>query len=142
MKSKIKILGILFLTLATILNCKGEAEASDATIVVENPDLSDADNKDGIVTIGGEFIYYADAAVLQTPTGVYGVIINEKMHELNDSLQQYKQNDTDFVPVTIKGRISPKPLNTEGWDYNLEIVEILKIEKPNPNRDDVIQISN
>lgn len=142
MKSKLKIFGILLITLSTLINCKGEAEASEANGVVKNDDSANESGKNGIVIIGGEFVYFADAAVLQTPTGVYGIVINEKMHELNESVKQYKENDTDFVPVTVKGKISPKPVGTEGWDYNIEIIEIVKVDKPNPNRDDVIKISN
>ena len=43
---------------------------------------------DGLTLLKGEFIYFADAAVLQTHREVYGVVIDEKMHELDKQVQQ------------------------------------------------------
>ena len=97
---------------------------------------------DGLTTIAGEFVYFADAAVLQTKTGMYGVIINSKMHELNKLAKQYKTEDTDFVPVTVRGKIMPKEEGTEGWDFNIDIKEIVKVERPNPDNEDVIKLGN
>ena len=88
----------------------------------------------------GNFIYYADAAVLQTDTIIYGVIINKKMHELDNQVQRYKTEVTDMVPVEIRVKIIPKPENEEGWPYQIEIKEILSISKPNPNTNDLIKI--
>ena len=51
----------------------------------------------------------ADAAVLQTHREIYAVVIDDKMHELNDQVKKYKQEDTDMVPVEIRGEIKPKP---------------------------------
>lgn|SRR5690606_16229772 len=90
--------------------------------------------------IKGDFVYLADAAVLQTADSIYGVVINKKMHELDDMVKQYKKEDTDMVPVEIKGIITPKPENEEGWEYRVEITEILNVSAPNPNDNTVIKI--
>ena len=47
------------------------------------------DQNDGLVTMKGEFIYVAadNAAVLQTSSEIYGVVVDEKMHELQIKLQ-------------------------------------------------------
>ena len=97
---------------------------------------------DGLTLLKGDFIYYADAAVLQTHKEVYAVIINDKMHELNDQAKSYKEADTDMVPVEIRGKITPKPENEEGWPFRVEIVEILNISKPDPNKGQIITIGN
>ena len=88
----------------------------------------------------GEFIYYADAAVLQTTNEIYGVVIDDKMHKLNDEVKQYKVDDTDMVSVTVKVRRFEKPENEEGWPYRVEIKEIIKIEKPDAKKQDIIKL--
>ncbi len=39
----------------------------------------------------GDFIYYADAAVLQTPKEIYGVVIDDKMHELENVVKPHER---------------------------------------------------
>ena len=78
--------------------------------------------------------------MLQTHKEVYGVVIDKKMHELDKQVQQYKIDFTDMVPVEIRGKITPKPEDEEGWSYRVEIKEILKVSKPNPEAKEVIKI--
>jgi hypothetical protein len=86
-------------------------------------------------------VYYADAAVLQTSNEIYGVVIDENMHMLDKQVQAFKTESTDMVPVTLRVRKFKKPENEEGWPYRVEIKEILKVETPNPNKEDVIKLS-
>lgn len=92
--------------------------------------------------LNGEFVYLADAAVLQTDNEIYAVIINKKMHELDDMVQKYKKEDTDMVPVQVRGLITPKPEGEEGWDYRVEITEIINVFEPNPETNSVIKIGS
>ena len=71
---------------------------------------------------------------------VYGVVIDEKMHQLNTQVQQYKVDITDMVPVEVRGEITPKPEGEEGWPYLIEIKEILNVSKPNPKDNQVITV--
>jgi hypothetical protein len=118
---------ILLVTVTTLYSCKNDSKTE--TVDTENIELT---------LLTGDFVYYADAAVLQTPTEVYGVVINEKMHELDNQVKSYKQTDTDMVPVEIKGKIIPKPEGEEGWPFRIEIKEIINVSKPNPNKKDII----
>ncbi len=95
---------------------------------------------DELTLLKGDFIYFADAAVLQTNSEVYGVVINQKMHELDKLVQQYKIETTDMVPVEIRGKITPKPEGEEGWPFRVEIKEILNVSKPNPQDNEVIKV--
>jgi hypothetical protein len=122
-----KKLLILFLTITTLSSCKNDSKSE----TVENDELT---------LIQGEFVYYADAAVIQTHQDVYGVIINEKMHDLDNKVKPYKVEITDMVPVEIKGKIIPKPEGEEGWPYRIEIIEILNVSKPDPNKNDVVKL--
>ena len=82
--------------------------------------------KDSIPTIKGEFIFLADAAVLKGKDFIYGVQIDSLSRELADSVANFKQDDFDMVPVTVKARIIKNP-RREGWEELVEIKEILEI---------------
>ena len=88
----------------------------------------------------GSYLYYVDAAILQTPTEVYGVVLDENSVALDKKVKPYKVLDTDMVPVEIKVKIIPKPEGEEGWPFKVKIVEILKITKPSPDKNDVITL--
>ena len=121
-------------------NSKSESSVTIDTLNVQN-DKTDKQS-DGLVLMTGEFVYYADAAVLQTnSSSIYGVVINEKMHELDNLAQQYKTEPTDYVHVEIRGKIIPKPENEEGWPYRVDIKEILKVSK-SQNEDEVIKLES
>lgn len=123
-----KILLSLFVITA-VLSCKNDSKTENQS--EENIELT---------TLTGNFIYYADAAVLQTKSELYGVIINEKMHELDNQAQPFKNAPEDQVAVTIKGKISKKPADEEGWENRVEIVEILKVSKLPSEANEVIKL--
>ena len=135
---------ILFsLVIIAIVSCKKDAKSVNQvdSITADSPEKT-AKQSDGLTLLKGDFIYFADAAVLQTHADVYGVVIDTKMHELNKQVQQYKTEDTDMVPVEIRGKIIPKPENEEGWPFRVEIKEILSISKPNPEDNNVVKLGN
>jgi len=88
----------------------------------------------------GDYLYYADAAILQTPTEVYGVVLDENSIALDKKVGPYKVLDTDMVPVAIKGEIIPKAEGEEGWPFKVRILEILKVTKPAPEKNDIITL--
>jgi len=126
--------GIFILCVSlTVLSCKSDSK----TVETDSETIKE---KDTLITLTGDFIYYADAAVLQTPKEIYGVVIDDKMHELENAVKPLKNEVTDMVLVTVKVRRFEKPENEEGWPYRLEIKEILKVEKPDLNKKNVIKI--
>lgn len=127
---------ILLFAVIIFVGCKNNTKTESA---VEDLEKTEKQN-DGLTLLKGEFIYFADAAVLQTHQDIYAVIINEKMHELNKLVQEYKTETTDMIPVEIRGKISPKPENEEGWNFRVEIKEILNVSKPNPDGKQIITI--
>ena len=82
----------------------------------------------------GEFLYLADAAVLNTGTEIYGVIIDEKMHELHDLCAPLKRDDFDMIPVYIKGKVENKDPDQEGWDKRIKITSIDSLVNPTDNK--------
>ena len=139
----VNILVICFL-LGITVGCKtdknSEGNPGTETAPAENIQGRTQKQADGLTLLKGEFLYYADAAVLQTHREVYGVVVDEGMHRLNDMVKEYKKEDTDMVPVEIRGKIIPKPEGEEGWPLRVEIKEILKVSKPDDNSDKIITI--
>lgn len=135
---------VLFLMFTVLISCKDEkkpqGDASQDTNDNVAEDAKTVRQSDGLIAIHGKFLYYADAAVLQTPTEIYGVVIDEKMQELVDQTKPYKKNPEDMVPVTIRARLFKKEPNEEGWENRIEIKEILKVSEPSATDDDVITI--
>lgn len=133
----------LFLLAALVIfSCKNENSTTvEDNSVVENDSIRTAKQSDGLIMFTGKFIYFADAAVLQTDDNtMYGVVINEKMHELADMVKKYKKEDTDFVPVAVIGIRIAKADGEEGWPYKIDIKEIVDVYKPNPEDDEVIKL--
>lgn len=81
----------------------------------------------------GEFLYLTDAAVLNTGTEIYGVIIDDKMHELDDLCTPIKRDDFDMIPVYIKGKVEKKDPNEEGWENRIKITSIDSLVNPTDN---------
>ncbi|WP_047548781.1 hypothetical protein [Psychroserpens sp. Hel_I_66] len=135
---------IILMTLTFLVGCKNdkttEENVTSKTTVLE--DGKTEKQSDGLIAIQGEFIYYADAAVLKTSNKIFGVVLNDKVNELQDQVKAYKKEDTDMVPVTVRGRIFKKDSNEEGWEDKIEIKEILNVSPPKPEANDVIKIGN
>ena len=77
----------------------------------------------------GEFLYLSDAAVLNTGTEIYGVVIDEKMQELYDLCTRVKRDDYDMIPVYIKGIVEDNTAE-EGWDKLIRITDIDSLVNP------------
>ncbi|WP_411766267.1 hypothetical protein [Winogradskyella sp. A3E31] len=135
-----KKLLIFCLCLVSIVSCKNDSK-SDSDI---DSSSKSYDQNDGLITMRGDFIFdeNQNAAVLKTQNDIYGVVLDDVMHQLNEKVKPLKKEYTDMVPVTVRVRRFEKDTNEEGWQYKVEIKEILKIEAPDPNQDDVIKLEN
>lgn len=134
---------LMLMLFATFLGCKEDKSQQERTNKVTITEIPKTEKQsDGLVLMKGEFVYYADAAVLQTnPSSIYAVVVNEKMHELDKLAQKYKTDPTDYVFVEIRGEIIPKPENEEGWPFRVNIKEILNVSK-SEHSEDVINLES
>lgn len=136
---------LLLLSLIALSNCKNDSKSEDTlapeTIDIDSPERTSKQG-DGLTLLKGEFVYYADAAVLQTHREVYGVIIDDKMQELANMAKKYKKEPTDYVTIEVRGKITPKPENEEGWPYRVAIKEILKVTPSNPEDNNVVKLES
>lgn len=75
----------------------------------------------------GEFLYFADAAVLKGTNFIYGVTLDEMTQELAKQVEPVKKDQYDMVQVTVKGIVSKKEEGAEGWDEIITIKEIISV---------------
>ncbi|MGB3606074.1 MAG: hypothetical protein WA775_05370 [Psychroserpens sp.] len=139
---------LLLMVFTALISCKSEKNADTDTVLEQQNTIAE-DGKtlkqsDGLVSIHGMFLYddAQGASVLLTPTKMYGIVIDEKMRELNKQAEPFKTAKTDMVPVTIRGRLFKKDPNDDGWEDRIEIKEIIKVSKPDPEENDVIKLGS
>ena len=129
MKKQLFVLCLLM----TLFACKNGEEKEQVTTAET---VSEIDTTINYKTFSGEFIYIADGAVLKGNNFIYGVTIDDKMHELAKMVEPAKKDEFDMVPVQVKGELVVNPLfvNTgEGWKQNVTIKEIIKVsDTPSP----------
>jgi hypothetical protein len=135
---------IVFILLAMVsfMGCKDNTKTEPT---LEENRAKSYDQNDGYITIKGEFVFDADqnAAVFESPNGtIYSVVVDDNMHQLNKEVQPFKEHKYSSVPVTVRVKKIKNTNPNIKWEQALEIKEVLKVEKPNPNKEDVIKLSN
>ncbi len=143
MKKTFFIALTLLVGISALISCKKDAK-SDVQKEVIGTDSQEKTEKqnDGLTLLKGEFVYYKDAAVLQTHANIYGVFVTDKMLELNKLAEKYKKEPTDMVPVEIRGKITNKKDDKILWENKVEIVEILNISKPKSEENNVVKLGS
>jgi len=130
---------LILIMISGFMSCKNETKSEPKEEVSDTTQQRTEKQSDGLTLLKGEFIYYADAAVLQTHREMYAVIVDAKMQELNERAKAFKKEATDFVQVEIRGKITPKPENEEGWPYRVAIKEILNVSKSTEESSEVVK---
>ena len=126
---------ITIICLSAFFSCKIDKKETETT---ESKVENTAENNEEL-TLNGSFIYFDNAAVLQTKQEIYGVITDSMMKVLNDQAKQFKKEPTDMVPVTVKAKLSDKKDNTE-WKKKIEILEVIKVTEPKSEDNQVIKL--
>ena len=134
---------LLLLSITVLNSCKNDSKTETTTEdSVETQDGRTVKQSDGLTLLKGEFVYFADAAVLQTHRDVYAVVIDEQMHELDNMAKEYKVDPTDYVTVAVRGEITQKPEGEEGWPFRIAIKEILDVSPSDPESNNVVKLES
>ncbi|TNJ44157.1 hypothetical protein KFZ70_03930 [Tamlana fucoidanivorans] len=129
-----KVILITFISLL-FMSCKNESKSTDAKLIEEQVIAE----KNAPQIIKGEFVYFDGAAVLQTHNEIYGVLVTDKMLELNEQAKTLKTEPTDMVLVEIKGHITNKKDEKILWENKIEVVEIISV-KPAPKEENIVKL--
>lgn len=129
-----KIIGFLLVVLLAFTSCKNDPRSAD--VVEDEKDQLD------VREVSGNFIYYADASVLQTRSELFGVVENQKAQELIKQAEPLKDQPTDEVKVTLKVKVTKKPENEEGWENRVEIIDIIAVSKVERQDSEMIKLKS
>ena len=113
----------IVLVLTAFISCKNESKSEDT-----------------LTTLKGDFVYFDGAAVLQTSDEIYGVLVTEKMEELNTKAQAYKIEPTDMVQVEVKGTITNQKDDKILWKNKVNIVEIINVRAIPKEENNVVKL--
>jgi len=91
-------------------------------------------NSEQLSTIKGSYIFFEDAAVLQTKDEIYGVYMNEKTLELNEKAKALKAKTSEIIYVELKGNISTEEDEKIKWEKKFDIVEIISVSQKNKQK--------
>lgn len=116
------------LILTVFIACKNDGKQEQKEDLLSNENAKTAKQSDGLTLLKGEFVYYDGAAVLQTHSEIYGVLINDKLEALDTQAAKYKNQPTDMVQVEIRGKISNKKDDKILWENKVEIMEVLSVK--------------
>lgn len=133
----------------SILSCKNEVK-STSNEIHETETTANTSNYTATKTVNNEFETFAgmflylesdNAAVLQTGSKMYGVVVNNQMKALNEQCNVYKNKEYDMVPVVVRGVKKPNPVEN-AWKEIIEIKQIISVQKPKLDDDGTIIIKN
>ena len=91
-----------------------------------------------LTVLKGSYIFFEDAAVLQTPNEIYGVYLNDKALELNKLTSSFKASPSDAIIVELKGIITTEDHHKILWEKKFEIVEIISTSSKKETKNTLI----
>jgi len=133
---------LITLVLTALTSCKNDTKSENTEIISVDSEERTAKQSDGLTLLKGEFVYFDGAAVLQTHSEIYGVLITDKLEALNKEAKQYKTEPTDMVQVEVRGKITNQKDDKILWENKVEIVEILTVKPTSREDNDVIKLGN
>ena len=93
---------------------------------------------ENLTVLKGSYIFFDDAAVLQTPNEIYGVYLNDKAVELNKLAMSFKARPSDAIIAELKGIISTDDHDKILWEKKFEIVEIVSTSSKKETKNTLI----
>lgn len=111
---------IVFIIVLGFISCKKEGE---------NPEVKvDAKVEKAAPIFTGEFLEADGSAILQVGNETYKVVMNDACKELVEKSKAFKNDQYDFVKVSVKGEVSDNP-NTNEWKKMIKISSVESVSK-------------
>jgi len=124
------------------MSCKKDVKSQKSEEIINDSEERTAKQSDGLTLLKGEFVYYDGAAVLQTQSEIYGVLITDKLEALQKQAEKHKSEPTDMVQVEIRGKITNQKDEKILWENKVEVVEILDVKPGSKEENKVIKLGN
>ena len=138
-----KVLLILLVCVTAFVSCKNDTKSKQKeTTSITDDSKRTAKQSDGLTLLKGEFVYFDGAAVLQTNSEIYGVLITGKLEALQKQAEKYKSEPTDMVQVEIRGKITNQKDEKILWENKVEVVEIIAVKPGSKEENNVVKLGN
>jgi len=137
-----KVLLILLLCVTAFISCKNDSKPDNTETTSIDSEERTTKQSDGLTLLKGEFVYFDGAAVLQTHSEIYGILITDKLEALNKEAKQYKADPTDMVQVEVRGKITNRKDEKILWEHKVEIIEILSVNPIPKENNNIIKLEN
>ena len=132
---------ILYLCISAFLSCKNENKSEQKEeSISSDTELRTAKQSDGLTLLKGQFVYYDGAAVVQTYSESYGILVTDKMLELNEIAKKFKKEPTDMVQVEIRGKVTNQKDEKILWENKVQVVEILNVNRPKQEQNNIVKL--
>lgn len=129
------------LILIAFISCKNESKTDQTKETISsNTEERTEKQSDGLTLLKGEFVYFDGAAVLQTSNEIYGVLVTDKMLELNEMAKKFKKEPTDMVLVEIRGKITSQKDEKILWENKVEVIGILNVKQPRQEENNIVKL--
>lgn len=125
-----------------VIACKNDVKQE---VNLEDNRAKSYNQNDGFITMSGDFVFDEEknAAVIQkSDDTVYSVVVDDNMRLLNEKVKPLKTDVYDMVNVTVRVKKLKNTDKNSAWPFMVEIKEILMVQAPNTNKDDVIKLAN
>lgn len=138
-----KTLILMAACLSVFISCKKDVKSKNSEdTIINGVGERTAKQSDKLILLKGEFVYYNGAAVLQTNSEIYGVLLTDKLEELQKQAEKHKSEPTDMVQVEIRGKITNQKDEKILWENKVEVVEILNVQSGSKEENKVIKFGN
>jgi len=136
---KIIYIALIF---TAFISCKNDSKSEKTQTISADSEERTAKQSDGLTLLKGEFVYFDGAAVLQTNSEIYGVLVTDELEALNNQAKAYKTEPTDMVQVEIRGKITNQKDEKILWENKVEVVEIISVKASPKEENKVIKLEN
>ncbi|MDT0555422.1 hypothetical protein [Patiriisocius hiemis] len=132
----IRISTVIFCLLVTSCNQKAENNKAEELTVIEQTKDTITNTQKTYSThlkFAGEYYKSNEQAIFKTEYFTFSIIENEMAKELDEKIQKHKKDEFDFVPVVVRGKISKKNKDEEGWEQKITVSEIISVGEKSDN---------
>ena len=122
-------------------SCKNEEKQSENNTenTTQEAETQTKQEQKRLIALNGEFLFDGTTAVMQIGDNMYAVEQNDRVKELIEQCEPFKESKYDFVRIAVDGYIVDNP--NEGWEKQIIVKRIINVRKSNADKNITIKSS-
>ena len=132
---------LLLLCIMITFSCKNEEKQSENNTenTTQEAETQTKQEQKRLIALNGEFLFDGTTAVMQIGDNMYAVEQNDRVKELIEQCEPFKESKYDFVRIAVDGYIVDNP--NEGWEKQIIVKRIINVRKSNADKNITIKSS-